>query len=415
MLSNNIYIYLMTDSIALPCGLLRCFYEDQKVIYSTFRYGLRYLDHPRAISIDLLKLPLSTQEFRTESEFDIFQGLKDSSPDSWGRAVMERRADRLMREDEFLMASTDHRVGALSFGRDLNGPKRVTPWAAKLEESNPLSLEQISASFTDYHDKHPERFAEALRRYILPGSSLGGARPKASVNIDGKLWLAKFSLQNDSFDFVRAEFAAMSLARECGIWVPNMTVKQVGPRSVFLIERFDRQNNQRQHFNSALSLLGETELSFMHSSYMELAFALDKYSNQPQIDKEQLFRRMVFNGLCFNNDDHLRNHGMVYSEIGGRPGFRLSPAYDIVPNPVDSGPRRLAIGCGYTQTGEVTRRYEPISVLRTAADFGLTRDKASAIESEIRAKVLEKWALKFENAGIKGDELKPFTKIFGHI
>lgn len=407
---SRLYVFVNLAREWVPAGLLVCYLENNKVWQSRFRYGKKYLQRKNAIPLDLASLPLTDEEYVTEPPIELFLGIKDSSPDSWGRAVMETRADRVMREDEFLLASSDYRVGALAFSRSVEGPKREMPWAPEDEDESVIVLEDVLEAYLSYSGADKKQMETAMRRYILPGSPMGGARPKAVVQFQDHLWLAKFQKENDPFDFIRGEHACMQLASQCGLDVPEVRIEAVSGRSVFLIRRFDRHAGQRLHLNSMFSILRETELSFMHSSYMDIVEALKKYSHNLENDIDELFKRMVFNGLCRNTDDHLRNHAMMTHPV--RRGFRLSPLYDVVPDLSANPDFRLAIGCGLDKQGRVTRVFGKEQVLRAAELFDMEFSRAETLYCDLETQVQNKWRKTFLRSGFSIEELKAYEHIF---
>jgi serine/threonine-protein kinase HipA len=407
---RKIYVYIYLNGKPKPVGLLKCLFENGQVVESHFRYGQKYLQHPDRVSIDLNQLPLVDEELITEKNFDLFSGIKDAAPDAWGRALLDKRANRPLREDEVLLATSDYRVGSLAFGLTLDGPKRVTEWASE-QDSDLVDLNTIFTRFLDYTSNNLAKHEEAMKKFIIQGSSMGGARPKATCTYDGdSLWLAKFSQINDAFDFVRSEYAVMTLAKTCGLNVPQVAVESLQGRSIFLIERFDRHKSQRFHFQSFLTILGVHELSFRHSSYMDMAFAIQKYSTHDLEDRKELYSRMIFNGLVGNNDDHLRNHAMIWKNR--KSGFRLSPLYDVVPNPRFVESRRLAIHCGYKANGDLTHEFDEECVIRAHQDFGLSESEARAIFADLKNIVTSQWRDHFIRAGFRRDELSVFAPLF---
>ena len=179
---------------------------------------------------------------------------------------------------------------------------------------------------------------EDLKLLFAPGSSLGGARPKASVvEKDGQLAIAKFPRKEDEVNTVVWEAVALTLAKKAGITVPDARVETVAGKPVLLLRRFDRDGNRRIPFLSAMSMLGSKDNETR--SYMEIVDALRQHGAAPKADMEALWRRVVFNILISNTDDHMRNHGFLYE---GPDGWRLSPAYDLNPVPTDIKPRILS-------------------------------------------------------------------------
>lgn len=410
MEENKIYIFVRIGTKWIPAGLLKCLVEGGAVVESRFRYGAKYLQRKDAFPVDISSLPLIDEEFKTDPNQDLFSGIKDSSPDSWGRALMERQAGRPMREDEFLLASSDYRVGALAFSLNVNAPKRETPWPVQSEAQNIIRLEDVFSAYLKVSSHDQREIEAAMRQYILPGSPLGGARPKAVVEYEGRLWIAKFQKENDAFDFVRCEHACMSLAGRCGLTVPRIKIEKLFGRSIYLIERFDRAGEERLHLNSFFSILKETELSFMHSSYVEIADALKKYSRTDSEDRRELFKRMLFNGFCRNTDDHLRNHAMIY--VPKTRSFRLSPLYDVLCD-VTAGPEyRLAIGCGQDERGQTTRTFTRTGALRIASEFGIEAGEAGNIYDQMQGIVAKHWQDDFKASGFSETESETFKTAF---
>jgi len=270
-----------------------------------------------------------------------FGAFLDSSPDRWGRTLIQRRealqakedkrAPKTLFETDYLLGVYDpHRMGALRFkcadGPFLDdNPKHSTPPWTSLRELEAISfrLEQ------DNIEQHPD-YSQWLQMLFLPGSSLGGARPKATIkDTRGHLWIAKFPSRYDTLNVGAWEHIATQLAKECGILVPHTQVKKIGStHHTFLSKRFDRQGTQRIPFCSAMTLLDYTD-GQEGASYLEFIDLLTQQGANPQHDLEELWKRIVFSICISNTDDHLRNHGFALTP----DGWRLSPAYDLNPNP----------------------------------------------------------------------------------
>lgn len=279
---------------------------------------------------------------------DNFGIFLDSSPDRWGRILMRRREAALARnedreekklfETDYLLGVYDgHRMGALRFKLEEDGPflndnKNMAspPWTSLRE------LEQISLRLEDDGVIDDPEYLKWLSMLIAPGASLGGARPKASiVDNDGNLWIAKFPSRNDQGDIGGWEIVTYELAILAGI---NMAESKAQKFSsdyyTFLTKRFDRGNNgQRIHFASAMTMLGyiDGQDHADGASYLELVNFIQNNGANVDQDLEQLWRRIVFSICVTNTDDHLRNHGFLLTN----DGWVLSPAYDI--NPVENG------------------------------------------------------------------------------
>ena len=275
----------------------------------------------------------------------MFGAIGDSAPDRWGRVLMRRaerrRAERegqtprTLREIDYLLRVSDEaRQGALRFALEPGGPFLATdnerPIPPLVELPRLLSAAEHFVGDSDSE--------EDLRLLLAPGSSLGGARPKASVrDRDGHLVIAKFPHKDDEIDSVRWEAVALSLAERAGIAVPPWRMETVADQPILLLRRFDRAEGTRIPFLSAMSMLGANDNETR--SYLEFVDALRRYGAAPKSDMHRLWRRVVFSVLISNTDDHLRNHGFLYD---GPDGWRLSPAYDLNPVPVDIKPRVLA-------------------------------------------------------------------------
>lgn len=310
---------------------------------ATFEYDARWLRHPERFSLEPA-LKLGPGPFHTPADTPMFGAIGDSAPDRWGRALMrrmerrraerEKRTPRTLQEiDYLLMVDDEVRQGALRFAEVEGGPflreegAKRTPPLLQLREL-------LSAAERVADDKDTE---EDLRLLLAPGSSLGGARPKASVrDKDGHLAIAKFPRRDDEYNTVVWEAIALTLAHKAGIPVPDARLETVGDKPVLVLRRFDRRDGRRIPFLSSMSMLGARDNQTR--SYMEIADALRQHGAAAKDDIRQLWRRIVFNVLISNTDDHLRNHGFLYE---GPAGWRLSPAYDLNPVPVDIKPRIL--------------------------------------------------------------------------
>lgn len=298
---------------------------------------------------------------RLESGFGMFQ---DAAPDSWGRRLIRRREKRLnLQESDYLLGVFDlTRTGALRFkleGRDefvnADGKNPVPPWTLL------RTLEESARRFeADGNDE------QALAALLMPGSSLGGARPKACVTApDGSWWMAKFPSREDECDIGAWEYLAHVLAENAGLTVPPAQAKTFSGRgTTFLSRRFDRQGTERCHFASAMTMLGcEDRQETGNGTYLDIAEFLVRHGGSPDRDLPELWRRMAFSLMISNTDDHLRNHGFVWRE----DGWRLSPAYDLNPDSKRPGALSLELEQGV--------EIDSIEVLVEAAEyFRLTPD-----------------------------------------
>ena len=328
-----VYIYLPGETSSTPAGKLEIV-DDGRNSFATFQYGKRYLQNPGRVSVDAVNLPLPANDetvYRTEEGFNLFGGIRDAAPDGWGRHLLERENNRLqLSEAEYLLLAGEQRVGALAFGHDLSGPLR----RERDLDGTAIRLEDILRDAEKL--EREEHLSPEHRLFFLRGSSLGGARPKATTNWNDEWWLAKFARQDDRYDVVRSEYATMTLAQKCGLNVPEVRIERALGKDIYLIKRFDRSgsvaNDQyiRQHFHSALTMLAAHESESKNKSYSDIADVIRQRSTVPEENCRELFRRMLFNIFVNNTDDHLRNHGFL--QMGERWGtiFRLQCQHNFV-------------------------------------------------------------------------------------
>jgi serine/threonine-protein kinase HipA len=342
-MEQAILVYLDLEGIPIKVGELWARYRNGRESMS-FEYDRGWLNHPNRFSLDPA-LKLVTGPFHTSSDKPLFGSIDDSAPDRWGRSLMrraerknaerEKRMPRALREIDFLLLVDDEgRQGALRFKREDQGS-----FLTNYDKNHIPPLVAVGKLLTAAnHVLQDSDTEEDLRLLLAPGSSLGGARPKASVrDKDGHLAIAKFPRKDDEIDTIGWEAVALTLASKAGIKVPEWRLEPVGRARILLSRRFDRRKNVRIPFLSAMSAL-EAKDNEMHS-YLEIADAIRQMSASPKEDLEALWRCIVFNVLISNVDDHLRNHAFLYT---GLSGWRLAPAYDLNPTPTDIKPRILS-------------------------------------------------------------------------
>jgi len=402
------YVYIYLPEGPVPAGLLETTGTGREAT-ARFRYGRRFLQRKDRLAIDPVQLPLpepnSDRDYLTPEGFVLFNGIRDAAPDGWGRHLMDRAAGaRPLSEFDYLIATGDSRVGALAFGPDLSGPQRIVPWGEELEGEE-LDLVDILKAVAELD--RAEDLPLRHRRFLVRGSSLGGARPKATTEYEGRQWIAKFSRAEDRFPICRAEYATMMLAGSVGISIPAVRLEKILGQDVYLIERFDRFQAEREYqrlpFISGLTIIGAHESESAQQSYRRLADQLRLFGSDPVQDARELWQRMVFNILCNNNDDHLRNHGFLWN---GR-GWRLSPAYDIVPFPQVGLRRDLAIG-----VGQYGRQATLQNALSDSASFGLPRGEAVKIAREMQQAVKATWESLFKSSGFSVNEIERLRTCF---
>ena len=319
----------------------------------------------------------------------LFGIFADSCPDRWGRLLMRRREAILaarenrkpkqLSETDYLLGVHDEaRMGALRFSLHMGGPflscdsdMAAPPWVTLRD------LEAASLAFEQDQDTLNDRW---LRQLLAPGSSLGGARPKATVRAsDGTLWIAKFPSRQDEQDIGAWEQVAHELAKACGLNVPDSKLERYSEAgSTYLVKRFDRIGMRRIHFSSAMSLLGQTD-GASDSSYLDLADFITKAGASPREDLAELWKRIVFSMAISNTDDHLRNHGFLLTE----KGWRLSPMYDV--NPVPYG-EMLSLNVSMDDS-----RIDLELAFEVASFFGLTRTAAESEALKILTTVRKQW------------------------
>lgn len=377
---------------------------------ATFEYDASWLEHRERFSLEPA-LRLGPGPFHTAADLPMFGAIGDSAPDRWGRALMrrmerrraerERQTPRTLKEIDYLLLVDDEaRQGALRFAEREGGPFLREPGTRRTPPL--IDLPQLlSAVDRVAEDKDTD---EDLRLLLAPGSSLGGARPKASVrDKDGDLAIAKFPRRDDDYNIVLWEAVALTLARKAGIRVPEARIEMVGTRPVLVLRRFDRRDGHRIPFLSAMSMLDARDNDTR--SYMEMADALRRHGAASRDDIRQLWKRIVFNVLISNTDDHLRNHGFLYA---GPTGWRLSPAYDLNPVPVDVKPRILTMA-----VDEEDNTASLTLALNVAGYFELEGRAAHRIAAEI-GKAVSDWRAEAARHGLSNVEIERMASAFEH-
>ncbi|MGH7623919.1 MAG: type II toxin-antitoxin system HipA family toxin [Gemmatimonadaceae bacterium] len=376
---------------------------------ATFEYDDRWLANPERFSLEPA-LTLGPGPYHTAPERALFGALGDSAPDRWGRTLIARaegrraaavkQKPRALHEIDYLLRVSDFtRQGALRFALKAESPFVATSAPDQVPPLVELphllaATERVLTSDDTEKD---------LRLLLAPGSSLGGARPKASVRErNGALLIAKFPAKADVIRAVLWEAVALTLARRSGIQVSEWRLESVLDVRVLLLQRFDRHGTVRIPFLSAMSMLGATEHGTR--SYVEIAEALRQHGATVQTDLAELWRRIVFSVLISNLDDHLRNHGFLYNGVGG---WRLSPAYDLNPVPADLRPRVLSTPIGLD--GDATASLE--LAMDAAAEFALKPAEARRIVREVRGAV-SKWRPLARSLGLSRSELDRMASAF---
>jgi serine/threonine-protein kinase HipA len=244
----------------------------------------------------------------------------------------------------------------------------------------------------------------------MAGPSAGGARPKTTVEHNNNLWLVKFPSAYDKYNMSRIEFVTMKLAKKCGLNVPNIELIKINDHDVFLIQRFDREFDEKQndfyrtHFVSGLTLMNLDEKDYSNWSYIDLADQMRRWIKKPKNDLHELFKRITFNGLVSNTDDHPRNHGFLC----GTNSYHLSPVYDLVPKPETGTTRYLAMRFGLQG-----RVFNLENLLSQCDAFDLTADEAKNIFNEMKS-IISKWHSFYSAEGLSKNDLDYLTNAFSH-
>ena len=388
-----------------------------------FVYGRSYLERHNAVALDPVELKLLPRTYATAALGGIFGALRDASPDYWGRRVIQRHLGKTHpNEMEYLLYSPDDRAGALGFGLNQTppAPKRAFNQTLDLEtvqviadnvmETEHLSADIYKAKDTGDRPTHAAAARDQLEKLLVIGTSMGGARPKAVVEDEAGLWIAKFNRPDDHWNFARVEHAMLILARSCGLNTAQSRVVDIGGRDVLLVKRFDREKVEsgylRARMISALTLLRAEDNYQARDkwSYVLLAEEIRRACVDPAQNATELFRRMCFNALISNIDDHPRNHALIAKESD----WKLSPAYDLTPAvPVSITHRDLAMECG-----DAGRFASATNLLSQSARFLLQSAQAEAIIKTMEEQVRASWYVIARSAGVSEHDCAKIAPAF---
>lgn len=395
---DECYVYIVLPGSTEPviAGRFQLLADRRGDAVGRFVYGRSYLNRPDAVEIDPLELKLAPRTYETAALNGVFGALRDAGPDYWGRRVIEKHAGRAqLGELEYLLESADDRAGALGFGLSVQplAPRREFNQTVELEK-----LQRIADALVAEENLPPDAANTQIQDLMLLGTSMGGARPKVVVEDDNALWVAKFNRQDDRWNNARVEHAMLTLARNCGIDAADSKVVTVGGRDVLMVRRFDREKKEqgyaRARMISALTLLRaeDRHRSRERWSYVLLAEELRRASAEPAKDAGELFRRMCFNALISNTDDHPRNHAMIARDRA----WKLASAYDLTPStPVSLERRDLAL-----TVGDAGRVASASNVLSQSARFLLKREDAETIVMQMEERVRSTWYGAARAAGV---------------
>ncbi|MCW5323006.1 type II toxin-antitoxin system HipA family toxin [Verminephrobacter aporrectodeae subsp. tuberculatae] len=392
-----VYVQLPGTLETVPAALLRVQTLPDGTQIGRFRYGDRYLQRREAIALDPFQLPLAKEVFAFTQLKGIPGAVRDAGPDAWGRRVIEHRLERSvadLQEIDYLLHGPQDGAGYLSFGL------KAEPPAPRRQYNRTHQLAELIAATQAIEAGRP--VAAHLLEQIDPGTSMGGARPKATIEDAQSLWLGKFPARDDRFNLQRVEFATLDLARRSGLNAAQARLETVGASDVLMLQRFDRDYTDGGYLRfglvSGLTVLacGDSHLDRERWSYPLMADNLRRWSDKPEADCAELFRRMVFNAAVTNNDDHPRNHALLRRQ----KGWRLSPAYDLVPAPVLSLERRdLALTIGdYGRTASI------YNLLSQAGRFGLSAQEARGQIDQL-VNVVRHWRDGFLACGVSAKDI----------
>ena len=378
----------------------------------SFEYDKEWLSKNKLqFNLDPELLSFPGRQFPTGK--NIFGIFADASPDRWGRVLMNKK-ERLLAEREnrkpaklhdsdYLLGVYDEtRMGGIRFKLEVDGPylsddkeTAAPPWASL------RSLEEASRNFEKDENGVTDKW---LNQLIRPGSSLGGARPKATVmDPKGQLWIAKFPSKNDDSDTGAWEKVVHDLAGMCGLNVPEAKVEKFSKLgSTFLIKRFDRDGEKRIHFASAMTLLGKMDGASAAdgTSYLDIAGFIKAYGANPKADLIELWKRILFNMAVTNTDDHLRNHAFVFTT----KGWILSPLYDV--NPVPYGDELSLL------VNDEDNRISIDLAVQTAPYFGISEKDAWNYVNDILTTIRDNWEKLAKEYGMSRGQIEDMRPAF---
>ncbi|MDR2781527.1 MAG: type II toxin-antitoxin system HipA family toxin [Holosporaceae bacterium] len=407
---NQCYVYITLPGQVIPVTagkfVLGATHTGESV--GKFVYGKSYLARSNAVAIDPIELKLTDRVYETGLLKGVFGALRDASPDHWGRLLIDRYMNvQNISEMDYLLHSPDDRIGALGFGLDKEPPAPKRTFNRMID----LEILQQTADEIMQGENAPNSLHVQVEKLLLLGTSMGGARPKAIVSSDNDLWIAKFNCAGDRWNSAAVEHFILQLARECGLTAAESKITTVAGKDVLLVKRFDREYNgegyMRRRMVSAMTILRADE-DYTHRdrwSYIALAEELRKFSHTPKEDARELFKRMTFNALISNTDDHPRNHAFIAAE-----NWRLSPAYDMTPNPMVALEHRdLAMICG--NQGRFANKSNLLSECRR---FVLEPDEAAAIIDEMMLYVKNCWYKIARKFGVSGKDCDAIKSAFAY-
>lgn len=401
-LNRYVTIALPGQAKAVPAGLLTLDETGAETTRSSFSYGRLYVQRDNALPVDPLSLPLTSKQ-KTDlvpaGGLALFGALRDASPDFWGRRVIENKlhvAPNTLPESVFLDHAGPNRIGALNVQLERDGEASAGSLPRQIQ------LEYLLEAADRVEEGLP--VPAQMEYFFAAAPSLGGARPKALIEDSGSQWIAKFPARGDKMDMSWIEYGTLRLAERAGLRVPPVRLVTLpGDRNVMLIQRFDRLSEAESfakiHMVSALTMLGIHEQESHTAHYADIARVIEQFGARGAVeaDRTELFKRMVFNVLVSNDDDHLRNHAFIYEAEG--EGWRLSPLYDVVPRSSAARERFL-----HLSIGPFGRLSTLDNALSGCGQFGLKPSEAAAAINDV-ASVTREWMGHFEEFGVPGKQI----------
>ena len=411
---KKIYVYIDNDvDVKIKVGCLFADYQRGAEKFS-FEYDKAFLQSEFAEHFFDYDLQLYSGRQYLPLEKSLFGVFSDTAPDRWGRILMKRREKiaaneegrlkpRPLNESDFLLGVYDEaRMGALRFSLEEDGEYLSSEKDLSTPPfENLRTLEEASREFEKDENLLDGKW---LKQLLAPGSSLGGARPKATVkDVDGSLWIAKFPSKHDEYDSGAWEKTVHDLAKLCRLNVPESRLMKFSKfGSTFLVKRFDREGVKRIHFMSAMTALGKKDGANATdgTGYLDIAAFIGAYGAAPQEDLKELWRRIVFNMAVSNTDDHLRNHGFILTS----KGWRLSALYDV--NPIPDG-ASLSLN--------VSEEDNSLSVdlaVEVAEQFMIPQKEAVVLADEIVSTVRDNWRKIAEKNGLSKSSIEYMKSAF---
>lgn len=405
----EVEVFIDSYGVITKSGTLRR-HADVNRERVTYEHDTDWLKSPSVFQFDPT-LPMRRGVFHSGVEKEMFGTLGDSAPDTWGRSLMRRRerreADRegrpvrTLHEADYLLGVSDFtRLGGIRFSVD---GVFQSPQEKGIPSTHALGdLVQAAQRI-----ERGEETDEDLMMIFAPGSSLGGARPKASVYDQyGNLSIAKFPKETDNYSVERWEAIALDMAAAAKLDVSSYDLVEASRNTIFLSKRFDRvhRNNQDDHRIPFMSAMAATEHSDGDDtcSYLEIVDTINQMGSEPEKDRAELFRRIAFSILITNTDDHFRNHGFLWTN---RKGWRLSPLYDV--NPVANGNRILSTRIDFDDASA------SIELLRSVSEYFVSMEYAEKIIDECRV-VARKWRDFARARGAPDSEIRLMRSAFEH-